>query len=400
MVMHPTVLHIANWYPNPWNPNEGNFIHEQVRVLREEVPGAVMAVQGRPNKRKIAEVRRVELEPGTNGYFCLSRFHRGRLGEFLSTFLLLYALFREKFWRYDILHVHIAQPLLSQMHLWKWLIGKPIIMTEHWSAYHYGFHLPDGPAKRRMGRPFRQGFPLLAVSQSLLDDIAAFAGQEDVNGHVVPNVVPFHGASEATNAVPVLFSANRWVPIKRPIPMLQGLALAAERGTRFELVLGGDGELVGEMRALVADSALAERTTFAGWMKKDEIAHQLARSDANLFNSDHETFSIACAEALGAGVPLVGPYIPAVAEYAGPDDWQQLDDGSNPEDWAQAITLFADRHKRGEIDRAAIARSAAQRFSPSALREAYRNVLDAALEGQNGSRHAPLGTSRNRTGRS
>jgi L-malate glycosyltransferase len=398
--MRPTVLHIANWYPNPWNPNEGNFIYEQVRVLREEAPGAVIAVQVRPDERKVAEVRRVDLEQGTTGYFCLSRFHKGRLGEILSTLLLLYALFREKFWRYDILHVHIAQPLLSQMHLWKRLIGKPIIMTEHWSAYHYGFHLPEGPAKRRMGRPFRQGFPLLAVSQSLLDDIAAFAGQEDVNGHVVPNVVPFHGAGEATNQVPVLFSANRWVPIKRPIPMLQGLALAAERGTRFELVLGGDGELLDEMRALVTDSALAGRTTFAGWMSRDEIARQLARSDANLFNSDHETFSIACAEALGAGVPLVGPYIPAIAEYAGAEDWQRLEDGSNPEDWAQAITLFAARHKRSAIDRAAIAERAARRFSTSALREAYRNVLDAGLEGKNDARKALFRTSRNMIGKS
>jgi glycosyltransferase involved in cell wall biosynthesis len=373
------VLHIAGWYPGPWNKIEANFIQDHVHLFLEQVPGEAIVVQVRNDSDHWLKFHLLELDGGVRGHYLLTRLPPGRLTEGLCTLLLLFALVRARAWRFDLLHFHIAYPLLIHVRWWRWLFRRPIIISEHWSAYHYNFNLPvDSKALARMRRPFQRSFPVVAVSRSLLDDIRNFAKRCDFVGHVVPNYVPLHGAVEPKNAVPVLFCVNRWVDIKDPMPMLAGLAAAVANGARFELVIGGFGVLLEPMRAFVAASGLATCTRFVGTMTKTEIATQLRRSDGYLFSSHYETFSVACAEALGAGVPLIGPHIPAIAEYAGDGDWEVVEsrDGAG---WESAVWSFLRRNSEGGFDRLAIAGRAAKRFSPEAIVIGYQGVLADAM---------------------
>lgn len=371
-----TILHIANWYPGPWDSIEGNFVRDQIAVFREELPAEVVVVQVRPSSRRWPRFARPALEGGARGYILHAPVRPGSKPlEWLLSLLLLGVLLRERAWRFKALHFHIAYPLLMQSRFWRWMFRKPIVISEHWSAYHYKFHLPEGArALTHMRRPFQQGDPVLAVSGALLADIRAFAERDDFKGFVLPNVVPLHGATLGARDVPVLFAVNRWVSVKNPMPMLEGLHCAAEAGLAFRLVIGGYGDLIEEMTDFVEASALRGRTRFTGKMTKPEIAAQLATSDGYLFSSDYETFSIACAEALGAGVPLIGPHIPAIAEYAGPEDRVEVA-SRTPEAWQEAITDFAGIWARGGWDRAAIARRAEAQFSHARLREGYRAAM-------------------------
>lgn len=371
------VLHIANWYPNPWNDIEGNFVKAQFSLFRRMTHARLLNVQVRQDAAMLLRYRRVVLDNGEVGYYLLTRIASARAQALLTTCLLLFALLRERAWRFDLLHFHIAWPLLAHVHLWGRCFGRRMVVSEHWSGYHLKFNLPEGSAAlKRMRRPFQNRVPVIAVSKALLDDIRAFAGAGDFPGFVIPNVVSLHGTAPTANNAPVLFTVNRWVAIKDPLPMLRGLAAAAEAGVAFELVVGGYGEMLDEMQSFVAASVLAGRTEFRGRMTKSQIEAQLALSDGYLFSSRYETFSVACAEALGAGVPLVGPFIPAISEYAGEADWQQVPERS-PEGWRVAITRFATRTMNGEFDRDAIAASAAERFSESRIRRAYASVLAA-----------------------
>jgi glycosyltransferase involved in cell wall biosynthesis len=226
-----------------------------------------------------------------------------------------------------------------------------------------------------MRRPFQQGFPVLAVSNALLGDIRSFARQDDFKGFVVPNVVPLHGASaDQKRRVPLLFAVNRWVAIKNPMPMLEGLQMAVEAGLEFQLIIGGYGPMMNNIINFVEEGCLSDRSKILGKMTKEEIRVQLLCSDGYIFNSNYETFSIACAEALGAGVPLIGPHTPAIAEYAGPEDWVEVSsrDGAG---WYIAIHEFMESCSNDQWDRAAIAKRAADRFSETALRASYRSAM-------------------------
>jgi len=372
-------LHIANWYPNPWDSIEGNFVQDQIRVFKKEQPAEVVVVQVRETEGRMPRLAIRCLADGARGYFLLAPLRVGKVTEALSVLLLVFVLLREKAWRFQVLHFHIAYPLLLHAQVWRWLLRQPVVISEHWSAYHYNFYLPaESKALRTLRTPLQQGDPVFAVSKALLDDLQRFAQNKKFKGTVIANVVPLHGAPIAANhrEVPVLFTVNRWAPIKNPLPMLAGLNRAAEAGEKFSLVIGGFGAMIEEMTAYLEKSALHDRTNFIGKMDKDQIAAQLARSDGYLFSSNYETFSVACAEALGAGLPLIGPFIPAIAEYAGPDDWEQVFERTE-EGWAAAVVRFLTRQKTAGWDRISIAERAASRFSEAALRERYRQAMNA-----------------------
>ena len=370
-----SILHIASWYPNPWDRMEGNFIRDQIQVFSQELPAETVVVQVRPSGRRWPWFKYTKLEGGARGYFLLIPNWPKRIIEWLSTFLLVIVLLKERAWRFDALHVHIAYPLLMHSKLWRWIVRKPIIISEHWSAYHFNFHLPESSkALARMRRPFQQGYPVLAVSKALLNDIRNFAETDDFMDFVVPNVVPLHGYRQETKLAyengPVLFSVNRWAEIKNPMPMLQGLERAAANGYYFDFVVGGFGPMMDEMISFIESSELKGRTRRTGKMTKSEIAIQLSKSDGYLFSSNYETFSIACAEALGAGVPLVGPRIPVIANYAGPKGLLEVS-ARTPEDWQNAVQDFIEKWRRGCWDQAAIAQRAASQFSVEAISSSY-----------------------------
>lgn len=371
-----TILHIANWYPGPWDNIQGNFVRDQIAVFRKELPGEVVVVQVRSNSRGWPRFTKLQLEGGARGYILYAPVRPGtKVLEWISTLLLVLVLLRECAWRFDALHFHIAYPLLMQSRRWRWMFRRPILISEHWSAYHYKFHLAeDSRALARLRRPFQQRDPVLAVSRALLADIRAFGQCDDFKGFVLPNVVPIHGTTAGQRDVPTLFAVNRWVSLKNPIPMLEGLHHAAKAGLKFKLVIGGYGDLIEEMQAFAETSSLRSRTKFIGKMTKQEIAAQLATCDGYLFSSNYETFSIACAEALSAGVPLIGPHIPAIAEYAGPEDKVEVASRTS-EAWEEAITRFADAWAQGSWDREAIARRAKSQFSETRLRESYRSAM-------------------------
>lgn len=369
------VLHIANWYPNPWDNVEGNFIRDQIKEFAHEIPAEVIVVKVCPSTTFIPKVVQHSLDAGTRGYFLMVKNRPGKITEWLSALLLSYILLRERAWRFNVLHFHIAYPLLLHTWLWRWLIRKPILISEHWSAYHYNFHLPENsPALRTLRRPFKRGNAVLAVSAALLADIRKFAQTDAFPGFVIPNVVPLHGASEDTRTTPVFFTVNRWVPIKNPIPMLEGLNRATLAGCEFKLVIGGYGPMIPAMANFVETTALRERTSFLGKLTKAQISENLAQSDGYLFSSDYETFSISCAEALGAGLPLIGPHIAAISEYADETCWTQVKHRS-AEGWLSAIQDFIADRERGRWNRAEIARYAAERFSESNLRQCYRKAM-------------------------
>jgi glycosyltransferase involved in cell wall biosynthesis len=372
-----TILHIANWYPNTWDSIEGNFVRDQIRVFAQEMPAETVVVQVRPTPGGWPRWQRQLLDNGARGYFLLAPVRSGKIAEWLSTLLLVGVLLAERAWRFEALHFHIAHPLLMHSRLWRWMFRRPIVISEHWSAYHYNFRLPAGTrALAHLRRPFQQGDPVLAVSSSLLQDIRAFAQRDDFKAFVLPNVVPLHGAGAGQRTVPVLFAVNRWVEIKNPMPMLEGLNQAAMAGVDFALVIGGYGDLITQMTGFVESSSLRERTTFTGKLSKSQVAAQLSQSDGYLFSSDYETFSVACAEALGAGVPLIGPHISAIAEYAGPGDWVEVEQRS-AQAWQAAVYRFVDSWHRAEWNRVAIAQRAQTHFSEAGLRLRYRQTMQA-----------------------
>ena len=62
------VLHIANWYPNPWSAIEGNFIRDQIRLFTKEVPGQAVVVKVRHDRDFLLRPRILDVVRSLIGY--------------------------------------------------------------------------------------------------------------------------------------------------------------------------------------------------------------------------------------------------------------------------------------------------------------------------------------------
>lgn len=368
------ILHIANWYPNCWDFVEGIFVKKQYIVFSEVTDAKLINVQVRFDKFFFKYIQ-IDYSENEKGFYILTRIKSFRIIEILSTLLLIFALLKSKFYKYNALNFHIAYPLLTYYLLWKHLIKKPIFISEHWTAYHMSFNLPMHTNKLdRIKSIFKQKIPVITVSKALLRDIQNFSESTDFPSTVIPNVIDkTYRYNKKVNNVPTFFIVNVWRPIKNPFCMLEAFSELSNKGVDFNLKIGGYGELLDEMKTFVKNKKLESKITFLGKMSQERIENELNECDAYLFSSKYETFSVACADALSCGCPIIGPPIPCILEYASSEEMITIKDDTSME-WEKGILFFI--KNKGRYNREKIAKKNDFYFSNMHIKELYLNFLN------------------------
>lgn len=371
------VLHITNWYPNKWNDVEALFVREQFALFSEVTETRLLHVEVRQSSEWF-KYEKVRYSDNETGYYILTKIKTFRIIEILTTLLLLFALFRNRCYKYDLLHFHIAYPLLTYHFLWKAFVKIPVIVSEHWSAYHFNFYMPPETHKlERIKNIFRRGLPVITVSKALLEDIRRFAGTQDFPSYVIPNVIDLDSYTRQpgvrTKTKPVFFIVNFWRAIKNPFPMLEGFAFLAMQQVDFELRIGGYGPIMESMKAFVREHGLGANTVFLGKLYKEAIAREMNEADAYLFSSNYETFSAVCAQSLCCGCPLIGPPLSAVMEYTSVNEIVTLE-ANDARSWADGIREFLENRER--FDRGEISGKTRALFSHERIKSRYMEVIN------------------------
>jgi glycosyltransferase involved in cell wall biosynthesis len=181
-----------------------------------------------------------------------------------------------------------------------------------------------------------------------------------VVGHVVREVLDGSTAAQGRHALVV----SRLAPEKGV-----DVAIAACAAAGLRLVIAGDGP----QRAALEARAAGTRTRFTGRVGATELAR--LRADAGLAlvpSQAAETFGLAAAEAMAAGVPVAGSAVGALPELCG-------DEGLVAPGDAAALALVARARFRdaeaGEAGRRRVLALAAPEAVAPALAEVYESVL-------------------------
>lgn len=372
------VLHITNWYPNPFAPTAAPFVREQFLAVRAVQEGhRLIHVNVRADTR-LPRLHWGQTGPQQSYLILRGPFGAPRLQEILILVLMIglrlgLAL---RGVRWDIAHIHIAWPLLRYPRIARGLWGRRIVLSEHWSAYRDHFHLPpNSTAHKRLQKMLDLPATIGVVSQALARDIAGFAGRADLDIRLTPNVVegavfyPAHHPAQPGGKT-CLMVAN-WAPIKRPFLVLE--ALVALRPTHPDMTLRivGDGPQLAAMRDFVTRHGIADQVTFLGRLPKEQIAEEMRAADVFAHASAYETFSVVCAEALCCGVPLIASNVGGIPEFVTPHNGLLVE--NTPEAWqvglAQILTAAPkDRHQ--------ISAQASARFSPQAVAAAMARLYE------------------------
>ena len=179
-----------------------------------------------------------------------------------------------------------------------------------------------------------------------------------VVGHVVRRVAERSTAAAGTHALVV----SRLAPEKGV-----DVAIAACAAAGVPLVVAGDGPLLGRLRA----GADGTGTRFAGLVGDDELARLRASAGLAVVPSrSAETFGLAAAEAMAAGLPVAGSAIGALPELCGPEGLVAPGDAAA---LALAVRARFGDARAGEAGRRRVLDVA----SPAAVADAMRAVYDA-----------------------
>ena len=292
------VFHLTYWYPNRSNPSEAVWIRRHIDSLAPYVQQQfTFHFEVKKSERFFLETSSLHSQHSS---IRIAGPIPWRLIEgvcFIGLALIL--LIRAR--KYNVVNVHIGYPLLTYFHLIKKLFKKPVIIIEHWSAYHYGFGIKK--ALPRIQRIFNNGLPLVTVSEALLRDVEKFSAQAVARYCIVPNAVDsniFHRSSVSRYEPAAFFMLSHWKWPKRADIVLRAFSqlIQLNECSRFRLRIGGSGPQLPEMQRLISSLQINDYVVILGDLNPVCVATEMRRSAAFIHCSEYETFSVVCAEAI------------------------------------------------------------------------------------------------------
>lgn len=368
--MPPRVLTVARWYPSHDSPGSGSFVADLVAATTEagaehvvasfetvratpHVPrrderraGTVeawarvaepSAVLSRPRSRGARGVPVARLPvvpiPGDNGADALIRAYTDALMPFADR------LFRS--WRPDVIHAHTGLPDGVAAAALGRRVGIPVVVSEHASTIDEV--LADERARQRYLRLLDPGVRLVAVSPALRSRLGTALGRADAPIAILPNPVAvdgFHSSGTKRDPATLLWVGSR-AEHKGIEVLLRAVAIVRASRPDVRLRLIGRPRLAEEddrWRALAGELGIGTAVTFEPWSPRPAVADAMRRATVLVHPSPAETFGVAAAEAIVAGLPVAtrrSGGVPWIVETSG--GFGAVARGDDPVAFAAAI---------------------------------------------------------------
>jgi glycosyltransferase involved in cell wall biosynthesis len=365
------VLLVTPWFPHPGEA-AGSFVEDQARAVAGRHEVVVLHLPDEAGRRMPDSVRggvrilvaepRIAVPPVLRPVAAAVR------GAVVARRLV-----RSGF-RPDIVHAHVFTGALAALPVAR-ALGVPLVVSEHFSGLARSRLSAQARFSARVS--LRAADIVCPVSQSLARAVSELAPGARVT--VVPNAVDtelFHPPGAPRPAGPRrLLAVGSLVPVKGMHHLLAALAALATRRRDWQVEVVGDGVQRGELEASAERQGLSELVTFAGQLERPAVAERMRAADLLVVPSAWETFSVAAAEALCCGVPVVASNVGGLPDVVGRGDGVLVAPGRHDE-LATAIDAVLDG--AGMDERAQTARRAASRFGFAAIAGAWDEVYASA----------------------
>ncbi|VVO55212.1 D-inositol-3-phosphate glycosyltransferase [Pseudomonas fluorescens] len=134
----------------------------------------------------------------------------------------------------------------------------------------------------------------------------------------------FHDVTPvAVPAVPRLVCVGRLCEQKGQLLLLEAARLLAAQGVEFEIVLAGDGEMRGQIEALIAQHGLQSKVRITGWISSDQVRTEILAARALVLPSFAEGLPVVIMEAMALRRPVLTTYVAGIPELVrqGENGW-------------------------------------------------------------------------------
>lgn len=368
------ILHITNWYPYTDNPTSALWIKRHIEALPIDCINKIYHLEIKNG--------RLSIHLGMNqdgSYYRIFNLPLGfwRLIELISFLNILIIIRSNRKSNIDLINFHIAYPNCTYLHLIKKWFKYPIVITEHWSGYHYNFNIPDPRKRRRIQRIYKNDTPVIAVSRALMKDIKDFSGAQ-FPGYVVHNIVDTNIFRYATvkDRSDSFLMISQWKWPKDPFTVLKAWQLVKDQLPNAILNIGGYGPQYEQLNEMIIELELQKHVFLIGLLNSNQIAHEMRKSKAFIHCSNYETFSVVCAEALCCGTPVIASKVGGIKEFVNKSNGILVEDNS-PDSFFGSILDFEEESKY--FDRKKISNDAIAKFSEKKIGKDYFSALKQVI---------------------
>jgi glycosyltransferase involved in cell wall biosynthesis len=277
----------------------------------------------------------------------------------------------------NVVHTHMFWPSLYGVAAAR-LAGVPVIVTTE-----HGENRWKKPSHRFLERRVISTFAKrrFCVSESILkarrdiDHVPEEVLELTVNGTPVPGTP----ARPWSNERPVIGTVGRVVPQKNYQLFVDVVSEVRKRGHDVDAYLIGDGPLLGEVRAHIAQLNLSDHVFTPGISQDVESWYR--KFDVYLISSDQEGQPVSLLEAMSYGLPIVATDVGAIGKTIEHGREGLLGEAGNIRQLADAVCRFIDQRGFSEsCGRAARARAIAE-FSIEAVARKYEDAYYQILNG-------------------
>jgi glycosyltransferase involved in cell wall biosynthesis len=232
---------------------------------------------------------------------------------------------RKDFGRPDVIHVNVLTRLGIIALLCKGLMGKPYVITEHWTRY-----LPQMDNYRGFLRKIataivvRNASAVMPVTENLRAAME-YRGLKNRNWHIIPNVVDMN-MFDITDDIPGSVK-KRIIHVscfndeqKNISGILRVLKRLSEQRVDWTCQMVGDGpdfeKLIHYARELNIEGSFV---LFPGVKENYELADMMAAADFNVMFSRFENLPVVILESLACGVPVISTDVGGIREHINAD---------------------------------------------------------------------------------
>lgn len=362
------VLFITAWYPTKEQPVVGMFVREHAKAVRLYDDVVILHCAGLdPNLKELWRLEQETDESLTEGiptyrvWYRRSPVPKTSYLVYLRSVLQSFRRIAAQGFRPDIIHAHVYKAGLPAV-----LTGKfyrlPTVITEHYTVFPLRTLSKTEVTKARLAFTFADR--VCTVSQFLLDAIQSYGIKAEFK--VVPNVINtqlFYPKKKRPNsplkniAYISMLSQHR----KGLDYLLRALGLLREKRSDFHLHVIGEGPLREYYENLVGVLGLEDFVTFYGRLPTEQSAALLRKSHLFVLPSLFENFSVATAEAMATGTPVLATRCGGPEEFV-TDDVGLLVPPGDAEALYKGLDYMLDHLERFSPDQ--ISRYVTERFSP------------------------------------
>jgi len=377
------VLHIASWYPNKVHKSLGNFVQRHIAAISTMHHCELWHSSPVATNNPLIGTYEENSPAGFLEKITYPRVTRPGVRAVTRSLMNLSP--GEDVSLPDLIHLHVAFPggrtarLLAE----KW--GIPLVLTEHWTAYHDSQHIPlwRRIAMRRTAASTSVFCPVTDQLGQTMKNFKMVNSDGSESYVVIPNVVDTDKFQlcerEQDGVIKILHVSSLDEAQKNITGILNTISIIRQTNPDFKFSLtivgGANLERLNQVKRYATSMNLVEPfVKFTGALSGDSVVREMMNCDAVLLFSRKENFPCVIAEAWSCGKPVITTNVGGIAEHMNDERGMMIESGDESA-LAKAI-LNLDKG----WDATAIRKYTIDNFSIDAVAKAYTRAYQIALK--------------------